>query len=245
MENKRDPKRTHAYVKWIAAAACLALFIIPFTDTWDWTRPVLIPFAGIVAALAIGMWFVEAARHARRPLKIGCCTALGLVLVLWVASILVWCEHNGTRSFFLLARGGVTLVVFQGSPDEVSLAQSLYRLPAASGWSCGRCRFPQNDMLLYALGVYMPDVKGHLDPRYWAHSIGVLMPFWLPALVIGLPTAWLIYRDSRRPRPGCCRHCGYDLTANLSGICPECGKPIPERVKAILAEQDSSPQRPS
>lgn len=23
--------------------------------------------------------------------------------------------------------------------------------------------------------------------------------------------------------PGCCQRCGYDLTGNLSGICPECG----------------------
>jgi len=24
----------------------------------------------------------------------------------------------------------------------------------------------------------------------------------------------------------CCR-CGYDLTGNISGVCPECGKPVP------------------
>ena len=25
-----------------------------------------------------------------------------------------------------------------------------------------------------------------------------------------------------------CEHCGYDLTGNVSGICPECGRPIRE-----------------
>lgn len=25
--------------------------------------------------------------------------------------------------------------------------------------------------------------------------------------------------------PGCCEHCGYDLTGNISGKCPECGRP--------------------
>lgn len=23
-----------------------------------------------------------------------------------------------------------------------------------------------------------------------------------------------------------CLHCGYDLTGNVSGVCPECGKPV-------------------
>jgi len=25
------------------------------------------------------------------------------------------------------------------------------------------------------------------------------------------------------PRPGVCARCGYDLTGNVSGVCPECG----------------------
>ena len=27
----------------------------------------------------------------------------------------------------------------------------------------------------------------------------------------------------------CCMHCGYDLTGNESGVCPECGKALPGR----------------
>ncbi len=30
-------------------------------------------------------------------------------------------------------------------------------------------------------------------------------------------------RNYRRTRPGCCRHCGYSMIGNESGICPECG----------------------
>jgi len=29
-----------------------------------------------------------------------------------------------------------------------------------------------------------------------------------------------------------CRRCGYDLTANATGVCPECGGPVPGKVKA-------------
>jgi hypothetical protein len=27
----------------------------------------------------------------------------------------------------------------------------------------------------------------------------------------------------RRPRPRACPSCGYDLTGNTTGVCPECG----------------------
>jgi hypothetical protein len=32
-------------------------------------------------------------------------------------------------------------------------------------------------------------------------------------------------RRWRRRDPGLCRRCGYNLTANTSGRCPECGTP--------------------
>ena len=50
-------------------------------------------------------------------------------------------------------------------------------------------------------------------------------PLWLPLLVAVISTAFLWYRD-RRPRPGHCQKCGYDLTGNISGRCPECGERI-------------------
>ncbi len=49
----------------------------------------------------------------------------------------------------------------------------------------------------------------------------VSLPLWLPLLVIATPTAILWRRDRRIP-PGHCQKCGYDLTGNVSGRCPEC-----------------------
>ncbi len=52
----------------------------------------------------------------------------------------------------------------------------------------------------------------------------VRIPFWVPFLLIALPTGYLFWSDHRRRmRAGCCEKCGYDLTGNTTGRCPECG----------------------
>jgi hypothetical protein len=50
-------------------------------------------------------------------------------------------------------------------------------------------------------------------------------PYWAVSLVLApLPIAWVIrLRAARRPPPGCCRGCGYDLRASPDR-CPECGR---------------------
>ena len=50
------------------------------------------------------------------------------------------------------------------------------------------------------------------------------VPCWVPFLFVVFPTAILWYLDRRRIPPGHCRNCGYDLTGNTSGRCPECGR---------------------
>jgi hypothetical protein len=53
----------------------------------------------------------------------------------------------------------------------------------------------------------------------------IQIPLWIPFLLIAIPTAFLIWRDRRIPH-GHCQKCGYNLTGNASGICPECGTTI-------------------
>ncbi len=69
--------------------------------------------------------------------------------------------------------------------------------------------------------IWLPSVS------YWA-SDGwhVTLPLWMPFLVAAVPTGWLWWCDRRRTPPGHCRKCGYDLTGNVSGVCPECGEKI-------------------
>jgi hypothetical protein len=52
------------------------------------------------------------------------------------------------------------------------------------------------------------------------------LPLWTPLLLVGTPTAYSFWRDRRRIPPNHCRKCGYNLTGNESGVCPECGSEV-------------------
>src|ERR1041385_5203899 len=110
----------------------------------------------------------------------------------------------------------------------------------ASGWDaleglCGRgsytagfvVMFGQADLVLSEVGVHRPRVRVlplwefeqaprwrwgfrlHDDAGYLEKRLEV--PLWAPSLLLAAPTAFLWYRD-RRPAPGRCPACGYDLT---------------------------------
>ena len=55
---------------------------------------------------------------------------------------------------------------------------------------------------------------------YWTELV---IPLWLLFLLSAAPGVVLLWRHRRRRVPGFCRKCGYDLTGNVSGRCPECG----------------------
>jgi len=69
-------------------------------------------------------------------------------------------------------------------------------------------------------------------------ALGHLLLIWVPLVLF---SAYMAFRprtaredlqnwvcDTRH-----CGRCGYDLTGNVSGICPECGTPIPDSQKQI------------
>lgn len=67
---------------------------------------------------------------------------------------------------------------------------------------------------------------GRVSLVFWRPE---LLPWWvhaffavLAALIISSCRAWL-HKGRRASRTGCCRECGYTLTGNVSGVCPECG----------------------
>ena len=59
----------------------------------------------------------------------------------------------------------------------------------------------------------------------------IRLPFWLLWLTFAIPTAILWHRDRQSHKPNHCEICGYNLTGNESGICPECATPVPKQEK--------------
>lgn len=67
-------------------------------------------------------------------------------------------------------------------------------------------------------------------PPGWerTHFVFVGIPYWAIVVVTMIvPADWMLGRWRKRHlrRDGACPACGYDLTGNVSGVCPECGKP--------------------
>lgn len=54
----------------------------------------------------------------------------------------------------------------------------------------------------------------------------VVLPLWMPFVLLAIATAYIFARDRRWIPPGHCKTCGYILTGNVSGICSECGTEI-------------------
>ena len=67
------------------------------------------------------------------------------------------------------------------------------------------------------------------------------LPYWPLTLATASLAAFAIHRARRRPDPALCRHCSYNLTANTSGICPECGTPIQGQNPPRLDRQPPHP----
>jgi len=59
--------------------------------------------------------------------------------------------------------------------------------------------------------------------------VETVIPLWIPFILAGILPFVLVRRSrARRARlAGRCRSCGYDLTGNTSGVCPECGTAMP------------------
>jgi hypothetical protein len=75
-----------------------------------------------------------------------------------------------------------------------------------------------------AHGMHEHDNVSIID-SYW-HAHEVTLPFWALFLLTATPTGILLaqaWRTACWLRSGRCIRCGYDLTGNTSGICPECG----------------------
>jgi predicted RNA-binding Zn-ribbon protein involved in translation (DUF1610 family) len=91
-------------------------------------------------------------------------------------------------------------------------------------------------MLLLAVGSTALSFLGPQGFRTWANLLEDDSPAW-GYLMIPISLALLIHttRAARSPSYPACATCGYNLTGNISGVCPECGNPIPPRAEEARA----------
>lgn len=128
-----------------------------------------------------------------------CLTACALAV--WVASVFTYARYTGQSTVLHFGEGVVA--VFPPVARQVR------------GWSF--------DYVGWSIGWrYMHWTPG--IPAFPRASFS--LPLWFPLLVMLFPTAhaWRRYRMARRGR---CWNCEYDLTGNVSGVCPECGERHP------------------
>lgn len=158
-----------------------------------------------------------------------------LILVLWTVSLVSNIDCNTPSWSCDSGQGAFTVVHRTWSGETQSVAQ--WEHEQADG--CG-LRWDRNMPVVKSpwrrLGFFLPRFGG--VPVYelriprpngklylQVHTLAVVLPYWLLLLPIALPTAVLWWRDRRRFPAGHCTRCGYNLTGNVSGRCPECGSP--------------------
>lgn len=68
------------------------------------------------------------------------------------------------------------------------------------------------------------------DVFLWPQYASLARPVAQSGAIVGILTvilATILIPALQAPKAGCCSECGYDLTGNASGVCPECGTAIP------------------
>lgn len=137
-----------------------------------------------------------------------------LLLLAWLASRFYWCRYYGLA----------------GPLGTSSTPSGLWEFHLRNGLLIGA-----HDDLFQPVGVVSgwqlvdawPGFNWRPQFRTWASGWSLVLPIWIPFLLVTVSTGLLWWLDRRRRSiAGHCQQCGYDLTGNTSGICPECAGPV-------------------
>ena len=160
-----------------------------------------------------------------------------MLLALWARSYLVmdqlerWSLHptpggaDGGESWALSTRGRVAIRLVRVKLDAAAANRVAPKIPPGVQWR----RAPAQEWETRSTFQYESLKTTGLGVRGTVTTIS--FPLSGAALLTAAAPAWSAfgYRRRRRrdrQRRGLCGTCGYNLTANTSGVCPECGAPV-------------------
>ena len=144
---------------------------------------------------------------------VGVCATLAF-LILWTHSML-WGSRFGVTS-----NPGRWIGIEDGCVEYVDMAA------VAPTYSVRPTLMEYNELDI----DWLPSVERGFSRAYTA----VRVPLWIPLATLAAVTWWLGWRRRRFPA-GHCQTCGYNLTGNVSGRCPECGMSL-ERGRGAKGE---------
>lgn len=168
----------------------------------------------------------------RRAAVIACSSMLILTVALWVASW-IWCvevdvfrSSSGRYVTITHVGGRISIMIHRWTPPQQAMGSRL-RITTASGIderiSMVGSMTPLRERPHFERGSFNIPVAGST----WA-GYHFAFPHWLVVLLfLAYPIIAFIHgpcRRYRRYKKGLCLTCGYNLTGNVSGVCPECGQ---------------------
>ena len=150
--------------------------------------------------------------------------AIVVLLFMLCGVSLRWTVHWQSRSGqhrIILANGNVYRLNLTWLGDGMAPPRASWAIPPPGGWA-------------QTAGWRVRDSHGGLD--FWGRHrplnmksgvVSTSYPLAPIMLLVGVLVVVSWWRERRnKPRHGHCRKCGYNLTGNVSGVCPECGEKI-------------------
>jgi len=144
------------------------------------------------------------------------------LLVIWVRSFRSDEQLSfsyQSKAYRLLIRSGATII--DNEPEIVAQTEREEKARRAIA------AVPGSMFLLFVpRGEKVIDPPSRI-PMPWSKSSHVPLPATAVLLAL-MPTLTVVHwrRRRKRVKRGLCPHCGYNLTGNASGVCPECGSAV-------------------
>lgn len=202
--------------------------------------------------VALNAPFLLAAFRSFKPLprlRLG----IGMILIclpgIWVSSLFgeIDCTFCWRWELVLSCETGVAEIRLETQPRQYGYpSASCRRWPKSLAWNdITWFRSPRELLRFMRVSihrVYIPAIPP--SPAFYrrpstlrmcmaipsmAHRyFEIIFPVWIPVLLTLILCRSLLRHDRWHLSEAACRRCGYNLTGNISGICPECGTPTPQ-----------------